>query len=240
MVVEIAGDDAVLQHAAERQAVAARRPGDGFADDIIRAEQHDGAEHQCGRHGREPRARHELGIEPGQQQRRGAEPKQHRKGGAMGRARKRNEHHQRVALAPRHAIAVPHQRVQRQHGETGKNVGREHARQPRQRRRQCQHRRDRRQRDRMGREAIDPQQQADDPGRRQGLQDNVRPEVERPAGSEEEPIGRRAARHQIALEPARQIAAGVVFQKRKAVPQRRRQQNERRRNRRDRPRNQAW
>jgi hypothetical protein len=84
MIIEIAGDDAVLQHAAERQAVAARRPGHRFADDIIRAEQHDGAEQQRQRRRCESGARHQLGIEPGQQQRRCAEPEQHCKGGAVG------------------------------------------------------------------------------------------------------------------------------------------------------------
>ena len=78
---------------------------------------------------------------------------------------------------------------------------------------------------------MGPQQQADDPDRRQGLQDDDRPKVERPAGGEKKPVSRRAARHQIAFEPARQISAGVVFQERQAIPQCRQQQNKRRGNR---------
>ena len=44
------------------------------------------------------------------------------------------------------------------------------------------------------------------------LQRDHRPEIERPAGDDEQPVDGRAARHQVALEPARQIAAGVVLQ----------------------------
>ena len=74
---------------------------------------------------------------------------------------------------------------------------------------------------------MGPQQQADDPDRCQGLHDDDRPEVERPSGRNEETVCRRTAGDQIAFEPAREIAAGVVFQQRKAVPQRGQQQNER-------------
>ena len=53
-----------------------------------------------------------------------------------------------------------------------------------------------------------------------------RPEIGMREDVEEEAEHRRAARHQIAFEPAHQIAAGVVLQQRKPVPDRRREQNE--------------
>ena len=53
------------------------------------------------------------------------------------------------------------------------------------------------------------------------------PEIERPARRNEQPVDHRAARHEVALEPARQIPAGVVLAEREAVPQRWRKQRQR-------------
>ena len=63
---------------------------------------------------------------------------------------------------------------------------------------------------------------ARDPDRERGLHDQHRPERERRAGIEDEAVDDGAADHQRVLVPARQIAAGVVFQQREAVPDRRR------------------
>ena len=65
------------------------------------------------------------------------------------------------------------------------------------------------------------QRERDDPDRGGRLQEQHRPERQRHARREDEAVDHGAARHQRALVPARQIAAGVVLQQRKAVPQRR-------------------
>src|SRR5262249_21378882 len=58
-----------------------------------------------------------------------------------------------------------------------------------------------------------------------GLQDELWPEMQAFAEVEKQPEHRRAARHEVALVPAGEVAASVVLQQRIAIPQRRGEQH---------------
>ncbi len=79
-------------------------------------------------------------------------------------------------------------------------------------------------------EAMRAQHQCDDPDRERRLHQQHRPECERHARAQHQAVDHGPARHQRALVPARQIAAGVPLQQWKLIPDRRRDQNRHRQN----------
>ena len=118
-------------------------------------------------------------------------------------------------------LPVHDQDKQRQHRQTGKDVGQQHGGEPGQRRGQ-----------RSGQMLIaisrhgrghaeHAQRQLQDPQRRQRLNAQIDPEVANPRRNAGRARTRWTAGDQIAFVPPGQIAAGVLLQQRIAVPQRR-------------------
>ncbi len=98
MVVQIFGDNAILQHAAEGDAAAAGCPGELPRHREVRSEQHRGAREQ-----REAALDEAGDGDPGAQERprdeaEHAETEQHAERAAMGRGRKRSEEKQQEFL----------------------------------------------------------------------------------------------------------------------------------------------
>ena len=129
MVVEITGDDAVLQHAAEGEAVTARRPGQVLLTTKFAPSSMAAPSTNATTIAPSPPRGTSLALSQDKRSSRRAEREQHRIGRAMGRDREGNEDDERQALARRDAIAVPDQRMKAEHGETGENVGQQFARQ---------------------------------------------------------------------------------------------------------------
>ena len=131
MIVEITLHDAVLQHAAERDSEASRRPGELPRQGKVRGEQH------CcsgcnGAPGREKRGK---GLHVRQQQPRNGKNQsgeQHGESRTMRRRGKGNEQEQPKALCAPKVRAMKDNKMQRKDGHPGKNVGQQHAAQHRQ------------------------------------------------------------------------------------------------------------
>ena len=66
--------------------------------------------------------------------------------------------------------------------------------------------------------AMHTHDQRDHPHRERALPEHHRPERQWCAGIEDQPVGDGAARHEIGLVPAGEVAAGVILQQGKAVP----------------------
>ena len=230
MVVEVAVDDAVLKHAAERQREAAGRPGEPAGDDVVGAEQH----HRAERHARRRRARCRAAAPirkiPPRQRGGGDQRQDHGEGRAVGRDRERDQRDQRDALEAPQRVVGEDQKMHRQHGEAGEDVGQQDAGQPRQRGQAGQRRGDAEQHQRPAAEAQRAQQSASTQTVSAAWTTTTGQKSGCAKMFEEQAEHRRAARHQIAFEPAHQIAAGVVLQQRKPVPDRRREQDEGARN----------
>ena len=218
MVVEIARHDAVLQHAGEHDAVAARRPGESAGQREVGREQHRGAEPERASAAPHSRRRHDVAIEQAHDRGSRHYGKQYRKRRAMGRRRERNEQDQRRPLAAAKLVGGAQDQMQGQHGGAGENVGEQDAGDPWQRGGDGQHRHGAEQREPTIAEAVGAQHQRQHPHGGRGLQHHHRPEIERPPGHREQPVDGRAARHQVALVPPREVTAGVVLQEGETVP----------------------
>ena len=139
MLVQVARDDAVLQHAAEGDAVAAGRPRQLARQREIRRQQHRSARderqaalHQSGN--RDPPARKRRAIQPGSTAR--AAPPAWRCGS---RRRTRSGRTASIFRLSKSCSPCSDQDEQRQHRQAGKDVGQKHARKPWQRGGQDQH-----------------------------------------------------------------------------------------------------
>jgi hypothetical protein len=119
---------------------------------------------------------------------------------------------------------VKHEKKQRQNRKAGKDVGQQHADEPRQRRGQRQRESQCHKPPWLG-HPEHPQRQVQDPHRGQYLDPEVEPEVAVFAEMEVKPKYGRTAGDQIALVPPRQIAAGIRLEQRIAVPERGREQH---------------
>ena len=159
--------------------------------------------------------------------RRGQKREQHRQRRAVGGGREGNQDDERGALPARKRLGAQHHEIEREHAEPGENVGEQDARDPRQRGRDRQHGDRAQQHERTPAQPVRAQHERDDPDRQRRLHHDRGPEIRPCERDQEEAVDGRAAHLQRALEPAREIAAGVVFQEREAVPQRRREQQQR-------------
>ena len=159
----------------------------------------------------------------------------HRDGGAMRRRSDGAQHDQADPLGAGERIAAHQQEIQRQHAQAAEDVGEQDRGQERQRGEDRQRGHAAEQQPGPAAEAMHAQQQRENPHRQRRLCQQHRPERQRHAGIEHEAIDDGAARHQCAFVPARQIAAGVVLQQRKPVPDRRRDQDRDRQYNRKRP-----
>ena len=226
MVVQIFGDDAILQHPPEGDADAARRPGKLAGQSVIGGQQHRAADNQGEAALDQPGQRNLLAQERPSQEAEHAQPEQDAQRGAVGRGRKRRKQEQRKLLQRGDPLAMRDQEEERQHREPCEDVGKQKARKPGQGRGQDQEQADREQPERLG-EIEHAQAELQDPQRRQRLDAEVEPEIRTLAEMQIEAEHGGAARHQIAFIPAGEIAAGVPLQQRIAVPERRRDQEER-------------
>ncbi len=123
VLVEIFLDDAVLQHAAERQRKAARRPGQPPGDRIVGGKHQHGAERQRDDAVAEPARRHALAGDEREQRAADEQAGQQREGRAVRRRRDRDQHDEPDALAAPQPLAAQQQQIQRQHAEPAENVG---------------------------------------------------------------------------------------------------------------------
>ena len=175
----------------------------------------------------QPGERHDAAPDHGHDQSGGEQCDQHRQRRGVGRGRERDQGDQRPALPACQRVAAQRHEIERQHRDAGENVSEQRAREPgqaggdRQRRRGDEQ--DQRRRQRMG-----AQREPQHPHRQQRLHRHRRPEIRPRREHEIEAVDGRAAFLEMALVPAREIAAGVVLQQREAVPQRRREQHQRR------------
>ncbi len=224
MVAKIAADDPVLQHAAEQDPIAAGREGEASGNDAVRRQRHgDPEDHR--RAGMAQSRRRDTRAHPRrdeEERRQGRHQGQRR---AVGRRRKGDEDDQRPPL-PRTGRLAEHDKMEGQHRQAGENIGEEDAGEPRQRGRNRQAGDDGNQHMGATTEADLAQQQRQDPDRGDRLQHQDRPELEPRGRSKHEPVGGRTAGHQVAFEPAGQIAACVVLEQREAVPDRRAEQDD--------------
>ena len=159
-----------------------------------------------------------MRLEPWpRQEREGAQACEHAECRAVACRGEGGEDEQAGFLGPRELVAVQDQQKQREHRQAGKDVGEQHAGKPGQRRRQDQQQADRGDPKRL-RQPQHAQGQGDDPQRGERLQNEVEPETRSFADMQIEAEHRRAAGHQVALVPSREIAAGVPLEQRIAVP----------------------
>ncbi len=231
MVGEKARDDAVLQHPPERQPDPARRPGDLSGDDEVRGEQQEGGQHHRGDTAGKSGERHDAAAK--QRGDGGAEDERELDGerGAVGRAGEGGEHDERQSLPGRERLGAQDHEIEREHAETGEDVGEQDTRDPREGRHDRQ-RGDRAEQDqRPAPQAMGAQDQRDHPDGERRLHDHRGPEIGTRQRVQEQSIDGRAAHLERALVPARDVSAGVIFQQREAVPQRGRKQDEHRRDR---------
>jgi hypothetical protein len=154
-----------------------------------------------------------------------AMPQDDREGRAVGGGRKGDQRDEGVALPAPQLVTGEHEQMYGEHGEAGEDVGEQNTGQPRQGGENGQGRRDAEEQQQPAAETERAQQQGQHPDRQRRLEHDHRPEIRRGENIQIEPEHGRAARHQIALEPAHQIAAGVELQQRKTVPDRRAKQN---------------
>ena len=133
MLGEIARDDAGLQHAAERDRAAARRPGEAAGDRVV-----GGKQQRDARHDREAAAaRPANGTVPRRDERHqqsgGEQRQQHRQRRGVGRGRERDQGDQRPAFPARERFGAQHHEIERQHREACEDVGEQRAHDPGQR-----------------------------------------------------------------------------------------------------------
>jgi hypothetical protein len=142
----------------------------------------------------------------------------------MGRSGKGDEQEKPKALRAPQVRTMKDQEIKREHGQTGKDVGQQHAAQHRQCGESGEPGDHSGQEPGPAAEPKRPQQQPDHPDGACRLQHELWPEMETLAHVQEQPVNRRPARHEVAFIPAGEISPGVVLQQRVAVPQRRREQ----------------
>ena len=219
MVVEIALDDSILQHAAEGNSEAARRPGELSRESEIGREQHgrSGCDRTAG--GKEPLPGTQARQPPQHRNSKHQHGKQHRQRGAVGGRGKGDEQEQPDLLQPAEIRPVKDQEVQRKHAQPDENVGQQSAGEDRQSRNEREAGDDQGPLPGAGGASRHSQHKRDDPKDTCGLQNELWPEMQAFAGMEKQPEDRGTARHQVALVPAGEIAAGVVLQQRVSVPQ---------------------
>ena len=130
MLVEIFLDDTVLQHAAERQREAARRPGQPLGHDKVGGEHQRGAERERREAAAEMDERHAPAIDQEDARGGGDERQQHGERGAMGGGGDGDQHDQAATLGPAERVAAQQQEIERQHAEAAENVGEQDRGQP--------------------------------------------------------------------------------------------------------------
>jgi len=220
MLGQITRHDAVLQHAAERQCDAARRPGEAAGHRVVGGEQHHGAEDEGS--GAARRSGERYRAAPCQEYRecRRQKSQQQHQGGAVACSREGHQHDQTDAFTGAERVAANHEEVEREHTEPGEHVGQQNSGEPGQGGGQRQYADGDEEDDRAAAEPLRAQHQRDHPHGHGGLYDHGGPEVRPRQRDQKQAVDGGAADFERALVPAREVAAGVVFEKREAVPQR--------------------